>query len=131
MTSRDEEQPEPAGTQRIDKWLWYARVAKSRTLAADLVIAGKVRVNRTRAVKASQSVRPGDVLTIALRGHVQVLKVLAPGLRRGSPVEARQLYESIGPPPAKVVPGSGERDRGTGRPSKRDRRLTDKLTEDG
>jgi ribosome-associated heat shock protein Hsp15 len=130
MTSRDEERPEPAGTQRVDKWLWFARVSKSRTLAAELVVAGKVRVNRTRAAKASQTVRPGDVLTIAIRGHVQVLKVVALGLRRGPPAEARQLYEAIGPPPATAAGTGGRRERGAGRPTKRDRRLTDQLTDD-
>ena len=78
------------GTQRLDKWLWFARIIKSRTLAAQLVEDGKVRVNRARAAKPSQTVRPGDVLTIAIRGHVQVLKVLAPGVRRGPPAEARR-----------------------------------------
>ena len=84
-----------AAAQRLDKWLWFARITKSRTLAAQLVVDGKVRVNRTKAAKASQTVRSGDVLTIALRGHVQVLRVLAPGLRRGPPPEARQLYEVV------------------------------------
>jgi ribosome-associated heat shock protein Hsp15 len=95
MTTRDEERPPPAGGQRLDKWLWFARIAKSRTLAAALVSEGKVRVNRVRAAKASQIVRRGDVLTITLRGRVDVLKVLAAGERRGPPELARQLYERI------------------------------------
>jgi ribosome-associated heat shock protein Hsp15 len=92
------------GTQRLDKWLWFARVAKSRTLAAQLVEDGKVRVNRTRATKPSQAVRSGDVLTIAFRGRVQVLRVRAAGERRGPPAEARLLYE--------VVSGHGAREAG-------------------
>jgi ribosome-associated heat shock protein Hsp15 len=87
---------EPTGNaQRLDKWLWFARVTKSRSLAAQLVQDGKVRINRARAAKPSQAVRPDDILTIAVRGEVQVLKVLAPGLRRGPPAEARRLYEVL------------------------------------
>lgn len=84
--------------QRLDKWLWFARVVKSRTLAAELVVLGKVRVNRVRAVKASQTLRPGDVVTLVLAGRVLILKVLAPGVRRGPAAEARRLYEPLSAP---------------------------------
>jgi ribosome-associated heat shock protein Hsp15 len=129
MTGNDENQLS-AETQRLDKWLWFARVTKSRTLAAQLVQGGKVRVNRAKVAKPSHTVRSGDVLTIALRGNVEVLKVLAPGARRGPPPEARLLYEVLssvgGRSPA--PPSAGDRIRGTGRPTKRERRLTDRLT---
>jgi ribosome-associated heat shock protein Hsp15 len=92
-----EERSPPEGSQRLDKWLWFARVARSRTLAAQLVLEGKVRVNRTRAAKPAQTVRPDDVLTIAVSGRVRVLRVLAPGARRGPPAEARLLYEALEP----------------------------------
>jgi ribosome-associated heat shock protein Hsp15 len=117
-----------AAEQRLDKWLWFSRMLKSRTMAAQLVADGKVRVNRTRVVKPSQTVRPGDVLTIALRGRVQILRVLAPGHRRGPPGEARQLYEPVdngGSQPALQA----ERAAGGARPTKRDRRLIDRLRE--
>ena len=81
--------------QRLDKWLWFARIVKSRTLAAQLVQDGKVRVNRTKVAKPAQTVRADDVLTIVIRGNVQVLKVVAPGARRGPPAEARLLYEVL------------------------------------
>jgi ribosome-associated heat shock protein Hsp15 len=120
-----------AETQRLDKWLWFARVTKSRTLAAQLVQDGKVRVNRAKAAKPSHTIRAGDVLTIAVRGNVEVLKVLALGVRRGPPPAARLLYEVLssvaGRSPAQL--GAADRDRGTGRPTKRERRLTDRLTE--
>jgi ribosome-associated heat shock protein Hsp15 len=90
-----------APLQRLDKWLWFARVVKSRTSAAQLVESGKVRVNRARVVKPSHTLREGDVLTIALRGEVRVMEVLALGERRGPPQEARLLYrlvEGIGRP---------------------------------
>ena len=123
----------PVAVQRLDKWLWFARIVKSRTLAAQLVQDGKVRVNRAKVAKPAQTVRPEDVLTIVIRGNIQVLKVLAPGARRGPPAEARLLYEMLSAPAgsAPAPPGaSGERAPGAGRPSKRDRRLIDRLTDD-
>jgi ribosome-associated heat shock protein Hsp15 len=84
--------------QRLDKWLWFARIVKSRTLAAQLVQDGKVRINRAKVAKPAQTVRPDDVLTISIRGSVQVLRVIAPGARRGPPAEARLLYELLSPP---------------------------------
>lgn len=118
--------------QRLDKWLWYARISKTRTLAALLVQGGKVRVNRLRAVKASQTVRPGDVLTIALRGKVRVLKVVSAGVRRGPAPEAQALYEPVstgangGSDPG--IPAAGLRNAGSARPTKRDRRMMDRFT---
>ncbi len=130
---RQQDAAAPPGAQRLDKWLWFARVAKSRTLAAHLVQEGRIRVNRTRAAKPSQSVRAGDVLTIALRGRVDILKVLAPGIRRGPPTEARTLYEVLTPPGDDHRRSRGgnlaERQPGAGRPTKRDRRRIDRLTE--
>ncbi len=92
-------QPSPAGTiearQRLDKWLWFARVIKSRTSAAKLVEDGHVRLNAVRADNPAKSVRPGDVLTIALDQQVRVLRVRAAGQRRGPYEEARLLYEDL------------------------------------
>lgn len=93
----DDETPPAAGTQRVDKWLWFARIVKSRTQAAQLVDDGKVRINRVKAVKPGQTVKIGDVLTIAVRGRIEVLRILVPGERRGPPAEARQLYEPVTP----------------------------------
>lgn len=86
---------ESRARQRLDKWLWFARVVKSRSLAAKLVADGFVRVNSGRVTDPSKPVRPGDVLTIALERHTRVLKVLEAGERRGPFVEARQLYEDL------------------------------------
>jgi ribosome-associated heat shock protein Hsp15 len=97
----------PPGTQRLDKWLWFARMVKTRTLAAEVVALGKVRVNRVRAAKASQALRPGDVLTLALGGRVRILRVLAPGARRGPPAEARQLYDELLSPAAPQADEAG------------------------
>jgi ribosome-associated heat shock protein Hsp15 len=96
-------------SQRIDKWLWFARIVKTRSLAAALVSGGKVRVNRQKIAKPSHPVAPGDVLTIALRGHVRVLRLLDPGTRRGPAPEARLLYEDLAAPPSdRPPPGEPE-----------------------
>ena len=118
--------------QRVDKWLWFARFFKSRTLAAEMVTLGRVRINGERCAKASQNVRQGDVLTFAAGPHVQVIKVLADGARRGPAPEARTLYEDLTPPtaPGKAEPLTAPREKGSGRPTKKDRRATDRLIRD-
>lgn len=89
---------EPVRAIRVDKWLWHARLAKSRTFAQELVVAGKVRINREKAGAPAKLVRPGDVLTLALPGAVRVLRMLDCGVRRGPYSEARLLYEELLPP---------------------------------
>lgn len=114
--------------QRVDRWLWFARLLKSRTLAATLVTSGKLRLNGERMTKASRSVKPGDVLTFPLGHHVRVVKVVAPGSRRGPAPEARALYEDLAPPEARSSPAADQpapREAGSGRPTKRERRQTD------
>ncbi len=81
--------------QRLDKWLWFARILKSRTLAARLVGEGHVRINGHKTDQPAKIISPGDVLTIALERQVLVLKVLDPGTRRGPYVEAQLLYEDL------------------------------------
>ncbi len=81
--------------QRLDKWLWYARFVKSRSLAAKLIEDGCVRVNRQRVVKAAACVRCGDVLTASLHGKIHIIEILALGSRRGPPGEARTLYNEL------------------------------------
>jgi ribosome-associated heat shock protein Hsp15 len=85
----------PPDSQRLDKWLWFARLAKSRTLAARLVEEGHVRVNRVKADKPANPVKPGDVLTLSLGSRILVLRVMDPGTRRGPALEARGLYEEV------------------------------------
>lgn len=79
--------------QRIDKWLWFARIVKTRPLASALVDTGQVRVNRHKVTKPGHPVGPGDVLTLALHGRVRVLKVLACAERRGTASAAQALYQ--------------------------------------
>jgi len=78
--------------QRLDKWLWYARIVKTRTLAARLVSDGHVRVNGMRITQTAKAVGAGDILTIALPNATMVIEVVAPGNRRGPATEARELY---------------------------------------
>jgi ribosome-associated heat shock protein Hsp15 len=85
--------------QRLDLWLWCARLRKTRADCARLVEAGAVRINRQPTDKAHARVRPGDVLTISQgageRGRVLVWRVVALAERRGQAAEARGLYKAI------------------------------------
>ncbi len=78
--------------QRLDKWLWFTRVVKTRSLAAKLVEQGHVRVNGVRIEQSSKSVKSGDVVTVALEHDVKVMRVVSAGERRGPAPEARLLY---------------------------------------
>jgi len=115
--------------QRIDKWLWHARVVRTRSAAAALVVGGLVRVNNERVKQPSHLVRPSDVITIALDRSVRILKVTGYAERRGSATVARGLFEDLTPLPEPQAkdPSSGARDDGTGRPTKRERRDIDRL----
>ena len=123
--------------QRIDRWLWFARFFKSRTLATKLCAGNRVRVNRQIVSKASATVRVGDVLTFPQGNNIRVIRVIELGLRRGPAEEARTLYEDLTPPQVRpevdATPAVPQRTPGAGRPTKRDRRDLDRLrqTEDG
>jgi len=81
--------------QRLDKWLWHARVVKARSSAAALIEAGHVRLNGARETAPGHAVKAGDVLTIALDRSVRVLKVLGFSEQRGNAAAARVLYEDL------------------------------------
>lgn len=89
-----------AAKQRLDKYLWFARMARTRSAAADLVTGQHVRVNGARIEQPSRALAIGDVLTIALAREVRVLRVLAFAERRGPYEEARRLYEDLSEKPA-------------------------------
>lgn len=95
--------------QRLDKWLWFARFAKTRTLAAKLVTSGFVRLNGQRTDNAAKAVAVGDVITIALSRATLVVRVEALGERRGTAPEARQLYIDLSQDNAALV---SDRDNG-------------------
>jgi ribosome-associated heat shock protein Hsp15 len=81
--------------QRLDKWLWHARVVKARTSAAALVEAGHVRINGVRETAPGHAVKAGDVLTIGLDRSVRVLKITGFSERRGDAASARVLYVDL------------------------------------
>jgi ribosome-associated heat shock protein Hsp15 len=121
--------------QRIDKWLWHARIVRTRSAAAALAASGHVRLNGTRIDAAAKPVKAGDVVTIALDARVRVLKVTGFALRRGAAEEGRALYEDMAPAEPASAPRPEEqpvarRDPGRGRPTKQERRAIERFTRD-
>jgi len=118
---------------RIDKWLWFARFFKTRSLAGKFVSSGKIRINGQAVAKSHQAVRAGDVLTFPLGPHIRVIRIEAAGERRGPAPEARTLYTDLDPPQSRKPDDtprpapSGVREPGSGRPTKTERRATDRL----
>jgi ribosome-associated heat shock protein Hsp15 len=84
--------------QRLDKWLWCARFLKSRADCARLIAEGSFRINRQPTDKPHAKLRPGDIITMPLRGDIRVIEVLALAARRGPAPEALGLYREIAPP---------------------------------
>ncbi len=113
---------EPSDSTRIDRWLWAVRLTKTRSEATDVCRAGHVRINGKPA-KAAGSVSVGDRVEVRVHGRDRVLEVVRPIDKRvGAPVAAQCLVDHSPPPPAADDLGTGDRDRGAGRPTKRDRR---------
>ena len=83
---------------RLDQWLWFARFAKSRSLAARLCAAGLVAVNGVAVRKPNHAVRVGDIIVVPQGGWQHTARIMALGTRRGPAVEARTLYEETAPP---------------------------------
>ena len=117
---------------RLDKWLWFARFLKSRTLAAALCADGRVRVSGRVVSKPSQTIKAGDVLTFPLGPHIRVIEVKALGTRRGPAAEARALYDDLSPPQPRTKADDAlqpaTREPGAGRPTKAERRAIDRFT---
>ena len=87
-----------ADRQRIDRWLWNARIVRTRSAAAALTGVGYVRVNGVRVAAPGRDVKRGDVVTVALDGGVRVLKVTGLASRRGNAAAALRLYEDLSKP---------------------------------
>ena len=124
-------------SQRLDRWLWFTRFFKSRSLATRFCVSGRLRVNRTVVSKAHQPLRIGDVLTFPLGPHIRVIRVSGLGTRRGPAIEARGLYEDL-EPPGPAAQGQAfdkgpvaRRERGAGRPTKAERRATERFKDWG
>jgi ribosome-associated heat shock protein Hsp15 len=123
--------------QRLDQWLWFARFAKTRTLAQAFIERGKVRVNAAKVVKVSHWLKAGDAITLSVGHTIRIVKVLGFGKRRGPAPEAAGLYEELTPRPDKTtsVSNTAETEGSTpsaadtfqqpfsGRPNKRERRV--------
>ncbi len=114
---------------RLDKWLWYARFFKTRSLAARNCAAHRLRINGAVVSKSHATVKPGDVLTFPLGPYIRVIEVLALSRRRGPAPEARALYDDLSPP--KVVKRETPAGDGSGRPTKAGRRAIMRFKESG
>lgn len=121
----------PLVRQRLDKWLFFTRLQKSRSIAQKAIESGDVRVNEARITQPSHALKAGDVVVVSLYRRDITVRVLLAGARRGPYEEARLLYEDLTPA---VVPGEkpnafeqATRERGSGRPTKKERRDVDRL----
>ncbi|MFC9582391.1 RNA-binding S4 domain-containing protein [Streptomyces yangpuensis] len=119
----DEVSGTETGTVRVDAWIWSVRLTKTRSIAATACRAGHVKVNGERA-KPAQPIRTGDEVRLFHAGRERIVVVKRPVAKRvGAPVAAECLIDKSPPPPTPVEAAVvGIRDRGTGRPTKRDRR---------
>ncbi|WP_275786101.1 RNA-binding S4 domain-containing protein [Pararhizobium gei] len=125
--------PLPALRQRLDKWLFFTRLQKSRSIAQKAIEKGDVRVNDARVTQPSFLLKFGDVVSLSLDRHTFVARVLQAGTRRGPFEEAKLLYEDMTPPASREKPTAFEqatRERGAGRPTKKERRDVDRLRPD-
>lgn len=123
--------PDPAADApavRVDAWLWAVRAVKTRSAATAACRAGHVRVGEERA-KAAQRVRAGDVVRLRASGFDRVLKVVRPIVKRVGAAEAALAAEDLTPPrpEAERLVAVPRRDRGAGRPTKRERRELERL----
>ncbi|MBE0577799.1 RNA-binding S4 domain-containing protein [Devosia sp.] len=124
---------EPVRKERLDKFLFFSRALKSRTLAQKVIETGAIRVNSERTDRSDLKVGAGDVLTMSLHGRIVVWRILDCGSRRGPATEAQGLYEDLSPPTlpkAELSPyeaAIAPRGDGAGRPTKKERRDTDRL----
>jgi len=119
---------------RIDKWLWYARFFKTRSAATKMVSSGKLRLDGQVMAKPHRQVLAGQILTFQQASQIRVVKVEQLGSRRGPASEAALLYTDLAPPQQKAdtqrqaeQPQFEQRSTGSGRPTKKDRRSTEKL----
>ncbi|AUG75086.1 ribosome-associated heat shock protein [Kitasatospora sp. MMS16-BH015] len=116
-------------TVRVDSWIWSVRLTKTRALAAAACRAGHVRVNGERA-KPAQTVRPGDEVRVRQGGGYERVVVVRQTVRKrvgAAPAAECYLDNSPPPPSTEVAAPAGLRDRGAGRPTKRDRREVERL----
>ncbi|RSO09821.1 RNA-binding protein [Streptomyces sp. WAC 06783] len=116
------------GTVRVDSWIWSVRLTKTRSMAATACRGGHVRVNGER-VKAAHGVRPGDEVRLRHAGRERIVVVSRLVSKRVGAAVAAECFvdNSPPPPPREEIVTVPQRDRGTGRPTKRDRREMEQL----
>ena len=120
---------------RLDKWLWYARFFKTRSLATKLISSGKLRINGEVTSKPHRQAQIGQVLTFAQGPFIRVIRIDEIGKCRGPAAEAATLYTDLDSPPARKTNKEAHLNNsrfenrliGSGRPTKKDRRETTKL----
>ncbi|RVW09964.1 RNA-binding S4 domain-containing protein [Prescottella agglutinans] len=119
--------PDPTSV-RVDSWMWAVRLFKTRSQSATACRSGHVRVNGA-AAKASVQVKPGDEIRVRISGHERIVVVVRPIAKRvGPPVAAECLQDNSPPPPSpELLASVPRRDRGAGRPTKRERREMDRF----
>jgi len=119
---------EPLSEARVDSWIWAVRLVKTRSQAASECRGGHVQVNGT-AAKPSSAVRPGDEVRVRVGEVLHIVTVSRIIKKRVGAVVAVACYvdNTPPPPPREEVPFTPQRDRGAGRPTKRERREIDKL----
>lgn len=114
---------------RLDRWLWAARCFKTRSQATEACNAGHAKIDGV-SIKPGRKIRPGVTVEVVTAGGQRVLEVVALGDRRGSATVAQTLYVDHTPPPPPKEEGLNAvptRERGAGRPSKRERRILERL----
>ena len=121
-------------TIRVDRWLWFARFFKSRSIASKMVQSRKIRLNSVVIAKPSVSITENDVLTFPQGTEIRVIKILKIGTRRGPAPEAQTLYEDLAPKATSAeetdtmkASSAFDREPGSGRPTKAERRALDKF----
>ncbi|WP_165069482.1 RNA-binding S4 domain-containing protein [Marisediminicola senii] len=119
---------DPLTTARVDSWIWAVRLVKTRSLAGTECRGGHVQVNGAKA-KPSQAVRPGDEVRVRVGDVERIVVVSRLIVKRVSATVAAECYidNTPAPPPREEVPITAQRDRGAGRPTKRERRDIDRL----
>jgi ribosome-associated heat shock protein Hsp15 len=101
------------GSLRIDKFLWFARLAKTRSIAQTIACEGHLRIDGRRIDRAHVPVRCGDVLSFPLHGHVRIIRIEALPARRGPAEKAQACYTDLSPgKPNVVLPNSDDVDGG-------------------
>lgn len=118
--------------QRIDKWLWHARFAKTRTSAQKLVSGGKVRVDSEKIKSPNRQVSAGNVLTLTMPRQIRIIEIVGIAARRGPYEQAKLLYNDLSPPAvksagSKQAPSKADKIGGDGRPTKHQRKNILKL----